>query len=307
VLVRSTSRLDSLDSLPVQLVDGDLRNPESLIPLLSGVEILFHVAADYRLWSPDPRELYRSNVDGTTNILSAAQTAGVSKVVYTSTVGCLGIPHDGVPGTEETPVSLADMIGDYKRSKYLAEQVALDYVQKGLPVVIVNPSTPTGPGDHKPTPTGKMVVDFLNGRIPAFVDTGLNIIDVRDTAYGHILAAENGRVGEKYILGNRNMSLAEILGKIAAVSGQKPPRIRIPHAVAYAAGYISTLWAKSVTRGEPGISIESVRMSSKRMYFSPRKAVSELGLPQSSPEIAIRDAVMWFSEHGYVTGKVRRR
>lgn len=300
VLARPESRLDLLEGLDIEVVIGDLRNPETLMPLVDGVETLYHVAADYRLWAADPHDLYRSNVDGTKNVLEAARKAQLSKIVYTSTVGCLGIPTDGKPGNETTPVSIEEMIGDYKRSKFLAEQVALDAFRNGLPVVIVNPSTPIGPVDSKPTPTGKIIVDFLNGKIPAFVDTGLNLIDVRDAAIGHILAAEKGVIGEKYVLGNRNCSLQQILEMIAAVSGRKAPNTRIPYAVAYAAGLVSTLWADKVTHRPPGIAIESVRMSHRRMYFSSEKAVKELGLPQSSVEKAISDAVDWFAKHDYV-------
>lgn len=303
VLARPSSRLDMLDGLPMEVIEGDLRSVETLMPLVNGADVLYHVAADYRLWSPNPDDLYRSNVDGTENILSAALASSVPKVVYTSTVGCLGIPKDGTPGDEETPVTLDDMVGHYKRSKFMAEQVALDYAHKGLPVVIVNPSTPVGPGDHKPTPTGKLIVDAAAGRIPAFVDTGLNLIDVRDCAMGHILAAEKGRVGEKYILGARNLTLAEILAMIASACGRNAPKQRIPYAVAYAVGLASTLWANLVTHRQPAVSLESVRMSRKKMFFSAEKAVRELGLPRSPIEAALADAVNWFAEHGYVGGK----
>lgn len=306
VLVRAESRLDIQNNLPIEPIKGDLREPNSLQPFVEGASELYHVAADYRLWSPDLNELYQSNVQGTENILKAAMQAHVPKVVYTSTVGCLGIPHDGTPGNECTPVTIDDMIGHYKRSKFLAEQVALDYARQGLPIVIVNPSTPVGPGDHKPTPTGKVIVDYLNGNIPAYVDTGLNLIDVRDTALGHILAAENGRIGEKYILGGCNMTLAEILATIASIVGKKPPKVRIPYCIAYVAGVCSTTWANCITHQPPGISIESVRMSKKHMFFSADKAIRELGLPQSSVEKALADAVKWFTEHGYVSGKVSR-
>lgn len=293
--------MDVLDGLPVEFVQGDLRYPDTLRSLVQGASVLYHVAADYRLWSPHPEELYESNVGGTTNILSAAMAAAVPKVVYTSTVGCLGIPGDGTPGDEDTPVGLPDMIGHYKRSKFLAEQVALDFAAKGLPVVIVNPSTPVGPGDHKPTPTGKVIVDFLNGRMPAFVDTGLNLIDVRDTAMGHILAAEKGQVGEKYILGACNLTLKDILSTLASFSGRPAPRICIPYGLAYLVGVASTAWSNFVTHQKPGVSIESVRMSRKKMFFSADKAVRELGLHQSSIEQALADAVGWFVGNGYVS------
>jgi dihydroflavonol-4-reductase len=300
ILARPESRLDLLDDIQVEVVTGDLRKPETLGPFLDGADTLYHVAADYRLWAADPRDLYRSNVDGTKNILQAAEKAGTPRIVYTSTVGCLGIPSDGTPGDETTPVGIDEMIGDYKKSKFLAEQVAIDAAKRGVPIVLVNPSTPIGPIDAKPTPTGKIVVDFLNGKIPAFVDTGLNLIDVRDAAMGHILAAEKGRIGEKYILGNRNCSLREILGMIAEVSGKKAPNTRIPYAVAYLAGAVSTFWADRVSHRPPGIAIESVRMSHRKMYFSAKKAIEELGLPQSPVETAIADAVAWFTKAGYI-------
>lgn len=307
VLVRQGSRTDAIGDLSVETVVGDLTDAESLMPLVDGVSVLYHVAADYRLWSRDPNELYMSNVDGTANILGAARKACVPKVVYTSTVGCLGIPKDGTPGDEDTPVSLDDMVGHYKRSKFLAEQVALSCCRQGLPVVIVNPSTPVGPGDHKPTPTGKVLVDFLNGRMPAVVDTGLNLIDVRDAAVGHILASEKGRVGEKYILGARNLTLSEILRIAAAASGRKAPGVRIPHCIAYCVGAVSTFWSDNVSRKPPAVSLESVRMSMKKMYFSSEKAVRELGLPQSPVENAVAEAVRWFLDHGYAPSAGRNR
>jgi dihydroflavonol-4-reductase len=298
-LVRPESKLEVLDGIDFEAFPGDLRQPASLLPFLDGCSVLYHVAADYRLWSPHPDDLYRSNVDGTKNILSAAQSAGVSRIVYTSTVGCLGIPKDGTPGDENTPVRLEDMIGHYKRSKFLAEKCALDFANEGLPVVIVNPSTPVGPGDHKPTPTGKIIIDFINGRIPAFVDTGLNLIDVRDCAAGHILAAAKGRVGENYILGSKDLTLADILSALAQICHRPEPKLRVPYAVAYAAGALSTAWADLITHRPPGISLESVRMSRKMMFFSPRKAIQELELPQSQIELALSDAVAWFVQHGY--------
>ncbi|HXG03143.1 MAG TPA: hopanoid-associated sugar epimerase, partial [Candidatus Binatia bacterium] len=284
---------------PVEIVEGDLTRPATLAPALAGVKILFHVAADYRLWTADPGELYRVNVDGTRAILELAGEAGVRRIVYTSTVGALGIPADGTPGTEDTPVSLADMVGPYKRSKFLAEQVALDRARQGLPVVVVNPSAPVGPWDVKPTPTGQMIVDFLAGRMFASLDTGLNIVHVRDVARGHLLAAERGRVGERYILGHANLSLSEIFRRLAALTGRRAPRVRIPYALAWmaAAGFEG---AARVRRCPPRVSLTAVRMARKRMYFSPAKAVRELGLPQTDVDEALRDAVQWFTESGYV-------
>lgn len=301
VLARPSSRLDVLEGLPVDIVRGDVRDPGSLTHLMDGVSVLYHAAADYRLWSLNPNELYESNVGGTEAVLAAAKSAGVPRIVYTSTVGCLGIPRDGTPGDETTPVRLEEMVGHYKRSKFLAEQVALRSAQDGLPVVIANPSTPVGPGDHKPTPTGKIILDAMTGRIPAFVDTGLNLVDVRDVALGHILAAERGRIGEKYILGACNMTLAKILGMIASAAGRPAPKVRIPYALAYLVGALNTAWADLVTHQPPSVSLESVRMSHRKMYFSSEKAVRELGLPQSPVENAITDAVNWFTKHDYTS------
>lgn len=300
LLVRSTSRLDVLSGLTFETVIGDLRDADSLNALCADCSVLYHVAADYRLWARDSRELYESNVDGTANLLHAAQECGVRRVVYTSTVGCLGNPGNGVPGSEDTPVQLSDMAGNYKRSKFLAEQVAMDYSSRGLDVVVVNPSTPVGPADHKPSPTGQIIVDFLNGRIPAYVNTGLNLIDVRDVAIGHILAAERGRTGERYILGCQNLTLAEILAMIAKVTGRKAPTIRIPYALAYTVGAISTAIAELLTHRPPAVSLESVKMSRKTMFYMQDKAVRELGLPQSPVQDAISDAVNWYMRHGYV-------
>lgn len=299
VLVRRTSNLELIQGLPVTTVTGDLRDAESLVPALAGIDVLYHVAADYRLWARDPNEIYRSNVDGTRNILDAALKQGVPKVVYTSTVGCLGIPHDGSPGDEATPVTRDDLIGHYKKSKFDAEQIALERAARGLPVVIVNPSTPVGPGDIKPTPTGKIILDFLRGKMPAYVDTGLNLIAVEDTAEGHLLAAERGRVGEKYILGNENLTLREILGILAKITDRKPPSVRIPHWLAIAAA-AADAGISRLTNREPGISMEAVLMSRKRMFFSSRKAVTQLGLPQTSVEDALARAVEWFRKHAAI-------
>jgi dihydroflavonol-4-reductase len=218
----------------VERVEGDLRDPESLKRAVTGCGLLFHVAADYRLWTKNPADLYRSNVEGTRNVLNAAEHAGVDRVVYTSTVGCIGMPKSR-PGDEDTPISIDQMVGHYKHSKWLAEQVALEKARQGLPVVIVNPTAPVGDHDWKPTPTGKIILDFLLGRLPAFVDTGLNLVDARDTALGHLLAAERGKAGERYILGSENLTLEQILGMLAVITGKKAPKIKLPYAVAYAA------------------------------------------------------------------------
>jgi dihydroflavonol-4-reductase len=289
-LVRSGSRVDGLD---VELVTGDLRDAASLRRAVEGCELVFHVAADYRLWARDPGELYRSNVEGTRNLFEAAKLAGVNRVVYTSTVGCIGIPPGGI-GDETTPCTLEDMAGDYKRSKFQAEQVALEFARNGLPVVVVNPTAPIGDHDVKPTPTGKIVLDFLNGDMPAFIDTGLNVVDVRDTAEGHWLACERGRPGERYILGSQNLTLAQILQMLAKITGRKAPKIRLPYAVAYCAGACSTAWA-SVTGTPPRVPLNGVRMARKKMWVTHEKAQRELGFDPGSAEGALTRAVEWFN------------
>jgi dihydroflavonol-4-reductase len=288
-LVRAGSCVEGLD---VETVTGDLRDAASLDRAAAGCGLAFHVAADYRLWAKDPGDLYRSNVEGTRNLLQAAQHAGVERVVYTSTVGCIGVPHDGV-GDENAPVALEDMAGDYKRSKFLAEQVALEFARDGFPVVIVNPTAPIGDHDVKPTPTGKIVLDFLNGDMPAFIDTGLNVVDVRDTAEGHLLACEKGRVGERYILGAENLTLAQILQMLARITGRKAPRTKLPYAVAYCAGACSTAWA-GVTGRPPRVPLDAVRMARKKMWVSHQKAARELGFRPGPAEQALARAVNWF-------------
>ncbi|HZP84877.1 MAG TPA: hopanoid-associated sugar epimerase [Chthonomonadaceae bacterium] len=305
-LVRPNSRRDNLADLDARRVDfvcGDLTDPDSLREAVRGCDLLYHVAADYRLWARDPQELYRANVDGTRHLLQAALDAGVSKVVYTSTVGALGLPKDGTPGTEETPVSEADMIGHYKRSKFLAEQEARQFTEKGLPVVIVNPSTPVGENDIKPTPTGQVIVDFLNRRLPAYIYTGLNLIDVRDVAEGMLLAAERGRVGERYILGNQNITLKEILELLADITGMPAPKARMPYAVAWLAVGVENIIAERLLHRAPAHPFEGVKMARHKMFFDASKAVRELGLPQSPIREALARAVAWFREHGYVTNK----
>lgn len=280
-------------------VTGDLTQPQTYASALEGADQLYHVAADYRLWARDPREIYHSNVDGTRAVLQTALERGVGRVVYTSTVGCLGIPKDGSPGTETTPVTRDELVGHYKKSKYDAEQVALEYSGRGLNVVIVNPSTPVGPGDIKPTPTGKTILDFLRGKMPAYVDTGMNLVAVEDVAEGHLLAAQEGRAGEKYILGNRNLTLRQILHMLAAITNRKPPSLRIPHAIPLAAALVDAARSR-LTGSAPTIPLEGVLMARKKMYFSAEKAVRELGLPQTPVEGALARAVRWFEENGYV-------
>lgn len=298
-LVRKTSARGNLDGLAVEQVVGDLRDAESLRSGMRGCDTVYHVAADYRLWSRDPQELYRSNVDGTRNILSAAERAGCGKIVYCSSVGALGIPKDGTPGTERTPVTLEDMVGHYKRSKFLAEQEALQAAERGLPVVIVNPSTPVGPNDIKPTETGRIITRFLNNQMPAFLDTGLNLVDVDDVAAGHLLAAEKGRVGEKYILGNRNMTLRQILECLAVLTGKPAPRVEMPYNLVLGMARVNEFCMGTLLRREPGVPVEGVRMARKKMFFDASRAVRELGLPQTPVEGALERAVRWFCDHGY--------
>ena len=299
VLIRPESDRRNIEGLKVEIRLGDLRDGLSLRQALAGCRHLYHVAAHYSLWSQTPDLLYQVNVEGTRNLMQAAAEAGVERIVYTSTVGALGIPKNGQPGDEETPVSLGDMVGDYKRSKFLAEQVVLEMARKGLPVVIVNPSAPVGLWDIKPTPTGQMVVDFLNGKMLAYLDTGMNLVDVEDVARGHLLAMEKGRVGQKYILGNRNMALQEIFNLLGDLSGVRPPKFKAPYPLALAAAYFSEGIANWVTQRPPRVPLAGVRMAKKYMYFSSAKAVDELGLPQTPIETALGKAVRWFREQGY--------
>ncbi len=292
-LVRPAAKVQDLD---VERATGDLRDPDSLSRAVEGCGAMFHVAADYRLWAKDSKELYRSNADGTRNILDAARKAGVKRVVYTSTVGCVGIPPGGI-GDESTPVGLEDMRGAYKRSKFLAEQYALESAASGFDVVIVNPTAPVGDHDFKPTPTGKMVVDFLRGAMPAFLDTGLNVVDAEDVAEGHLLAFERGQRAERYILGCQNMTLQTIFQHLASMSGMCAPRVQIPYAAAFAAGVASTGWAY-VTGTEPRAPLDAVRMARKKMWVSHEKASRDLGYTPGSPEAGLRKAVDWFRANG---------
>ena len=298
-LVRPASRLDNFADLDVEIVTGDLRERASLEPAVSGCDAVFHCAADYRLYARHPGDLYASNVDGTENVLAAAAEAGVGKVVYTSSVGTLALKPDGSPAAEDTPVTLDDMIGHYKRSKFQAERVAESWAEKGLPVVIVNPSTPVGERDIKPTATGQIVVDFLRRRIPAYVDSGLNLVDVRDVAEGHLFAAERGRVGEKYILGHRNLELREVFETLAALTGQPAPKRRLPHWLPIGFAAIDTAVARLLRR-EPRVALEAARLARYKMFFDPSKAVRELGLPQTPIEEPLRRAIDWFRRKKYV-------
>ncbi|MDD5284807.1 MAG: NAD-dependent epimerase/dehydratase family protein [Desulfuromonadaceae bacterium] len=298
VLVRPGSDTSNLSGLDVEFWKGDLLDRETLRQGLKGCDVLYHAAADYRLWTRTPDEMYRVNVGGTESILEASIESGLDRVVYTSSVGTLGNSGDGTPGKEDTPVSLADMVGPYKKSKYLAERVAEKFVSRGLPLVVVNPSTPVGPRDIKPTPTGKIIVDFLKRKMPAYLDTGLNIIAVEDCARGHILAEQKGRVGEKYILGNSNLTLHHIFGLLEELTGIPSPRVKLPYLPILAAAYINDGLSR-ITGREPLIPLAGVQMASKFMYFDSSKSVQELGLPQTPVKDALRLAVDWFRSNGY--------
>jgi dihydroflavonol-4-reductase len=301
LLVRPQSDRRNLAGLDVELALGDLTDPGSLAAALEGCTTLFHVAADYRLWAPDPRPLYAANVDGTRALMQAALAAGIERIVYTSSVATLGLNADGSPADEDTPVTLDDMIGPYKRSKFLAEEVVRGMVaEHRLPAVIVNPSTPVGPRDVKPTPTGRMVRDAAAGRMPAYVDTGLNLVHVDDVAEGHVLAFERGQPGRRYILGGHDLSLRQILEAIAALTGRRAPRIRLPHALILPIAYVAESLARAFGTGEPPVTIDRARMARKRMYFKSTRAERELGYRFRPAEQALAEAIAWFREAGYL-------
>jgi dihydroflavonol-4-reductase len=308
VLVRPGSNLQSLADIAVERIDGDLRDAGSIERAMKGVRQVFHVAADYRLWAKNPSEIYESNVEGTRRLFEIAAHEGVERIVYTSTVATIAVPADShteaLPG-EGNRATLDQMIGHYKRSKFLAEQEAVKAAAAGVPVVIVNPTAPVGPGDWKPTPTGRIIVDFLNGKMPAYVDTGLNVVSVEDVAAGHLLAASRGRIGERYILGGRNMTLKQILDALSAITGRPAPRVRLPHAVALAAGYADEFFSRLVGR-EPQIPVEGVKMSRHRMFIASDKAERELGYRAGSVELALERAVRWYEACGYVGGAGRK-
>lgn len=300
-LVRPRSDCRNLAGLALEIVYGDIRDRGSLDRAMKGCSTLFHVAADYRLWVPTPSQIYETNVTGTRNVMLAAMNAGIKHVVYTSSVATLGVTLNGSPADEDTPVSLKDMIGHYKRSKFMAEtEVKRLANEHGLPVIIVNPSTPVGPRDIKPTPTGRMIVDAASGRMPAYVDTGLNLVHVDDVANGHLLALERGKVGDRYILGAGNMTLKEILCAIAILTGRNPPKICLPHYLVFPIACLSEGWAHLVTKREPRATLTGVRLARKRMFFSIRKAERFLGFHPRPVEEALRDAVDWFRKNGYL-------
>nr|VFJ53991.1 MAG: dihydroflavonol-4-reductase [Candidatus Kentron sp. FW]VFJ58113.1 MAG: dihydroflavonol-4-reductase [Candidatus Kentron sp. FW] len=300
VMARPQSVLTNVQDLEVEIVTGDLTQPETLKNAVEGCDTLFHVAADYRLWVRDSETLYRANATGTQNLLQAAGDVGISKIVYTSSVATLGLNRDGRPGNENTPVGLENMIGHYKRSKYFAEQVVHRMIDEfQLPVIIVNPSTPIGPRDIKPTPTGRLVLDAARGRMPAYVDTGLNIVHVDDVAKGHLLALQRGRIGQRYILGGEDMTLREILQTISRITGRPAPRIRLPHNLVLPIAYLSEAWTRLSGGEEPRATVDGVRMSKKLMYFSSDKARRALGYSPRPAREALADAVEWFLGQDY--------
>ena len=299
LLVRSNSNLKNVEDIKADLVTGDLRDPASLEKGIAGCDVVFHVAADYRLWVRDPEEMYRANVEGTRAILEAALRNKVRRVVYTSSVATMGFTSDGEPADENSPVSLDKMIGPYKRSKFQAEQVALEAAHAGQDVVIVNPSTPVGERDIKPTPTGRIVVDFLKRKFPAYVDTGLNLVDVKECALGHVAALEKGRKGERYILGGENLTLKQILDKLAAITGLPSPTIRVPYLLALATGVVDEVVTGRIRGREPRATIDAVRMGRKKMFVSSAKAERELGWKGGPVDDALRRAADWFRANGY--------
>jgi dihydroflavonol-4-reductase len=299
LLVRTNSNKKNLDDLKADLVTGDLRDPGSLEKGIAGCDVVFHVAADYRLWVRDPDEMFRANVEGTRAILEAARKANIRRVVYTSSVATMGFTSSGKPADESSPVSLANMIGPYKRSKFMAEQVAIEAAHAGQDVVIVNPTTPVGERDVRPTPTGRIVIDFLKKKFPAYVDTGLNLVDVRDCAMGHIAALEKGRSGERYILGGENLTLKQILDKLAVITGLPSPRVRVPYVLALATGVVDELITGRIRGREPRATIDAVRMGRKKMFASSAKAERELGWKVMPVDDALRRAVDWFRQNGY--------
>jgi dihydroflavonol-4-reductase len=298
-LVREGSDPSFLKPLGVETVKGDIRDLESVCKALKGCGQLYHLAADYRLWVPDPATMYEINVQGTKNVMEAALRLGIEKVIYTSTVGALCASPNGKPSNEERSPNIVEMVGHYKRSKFLAEREVYSFIERGLPVVIVNPSTPVGPMDRKPTPTGKMIVDFVNGKIPAYLDTGLNFVDVEDVAVGHWLASLQGRTGQRYILGNKNLTLRDFFESLARITGRKAPGLRLPYLPVLMAACADEAISK-LTRRHPRIPLTGVRMARKYMYFDCSKAVRELDLPRSPVEGAIERAVEWFEKNGYI-------
>ena len=300
LLVRSTSRTDNIADLRAEVATGDLRDPESLKKAMAGCEFVFHVAADYRLWVRDPEQMYRSNVEGTRAIIRAAQECGVRRVIYTSSVATMGFTREGHIAREDSPVSIKEMVGHYKRSKFMAEQIALEAGRNGANVVVVNPTTPIGEYDIKPTPTGRIVVDFLKRKFPAYVDTGLNLADVKEVARGHLLAMEKARPGERYIMGGENLTLKQILNKLSELTGLPSPTMKVPHAVAMGFAVFDQFFTGTILGKEPRATIDAVKMGRKKMFASSAKAEHELGYKVLPVEDALRRAVEWFQTNGYV-------
>ena len=300
LLVRASSNLKNLQGLNADTVTGDLRDPASLEKALAGCDTVFHVAADYRLWVRDPHQMYRANVEGTRALLDAARKNAVQRIVYTSSVATIGFTSNGHTADEDSPVSLDDMIGHYKRSKFMAEQIALEAGRSGMHVVTVNPTTPVGEQDVKPTPTGRIVLDFLKRKFPAYVETGLNLVDVRDCARGHVAALEKGKSGERYILGGENLTLKQILDKLAAITGLSSPRVKLPYIFAFATGIIDETINGRMLNREPRATVDAVRMGKKMMFATSAKAERELGWKIVPVDDALRRAVVWFRDNGYV-------
>ena len=299
-LVRQSSVLDNLKNLDVEIVQGDLKDKDSLKRCLKDCKYLFHVAADYRLWVPKPKEIYENNVTGTENLMEEALSLGIEKIVYTSSVAVLGKPIEGDVANEKTPVNVDQMIGHYKKSKYLAEEKVKElYKTKKLPVVIVNPAAPVGPRDIKPTPTGKMILDAAMKKIPAYLDTGLNIVHVDDVAKGHLQAFNKGIFGERYILGGENMTFKEILEMISVLCGHNPPKIQLPKKPLYPIGYIFEIFARLFNLKNPMLTVDMIRMAEKKMFFSSEKAKKELNYRYKSAKFALKDAIQWFIDNRY--------
>ena len=302
VLARESSDISALKNLDAELFNGDLRDKDAVMRGVKGCRRVYHVAADYRLWVPDPQTMYEINIDGSRNVMTAALSADVERVIYTSTVGVWAGSRNGRALDETATARLEDIIGHYKKSKFLAEKVVFTFVEKGLPVVIVNPSAPVGAMDRKPTPTGKIIIDFLNGKIPAYLDTGLNFIDVEDVAQGHWLASVHGRIGQRYILGNTNMKLKTFFEALGRISGRRPPGVRLPYLPVLFAAYVNEAFSKWISHRHPTVPVAGVKMANKYMFFDSSKAVEDLKLPQGSVEKAIEKAVTWFIRNGYVKG-----
>jgi dihydroflavonol-4-reductase len=305
VLARASSNRTALEGTGAEIVEGDLRNPASLEKAMAGVQRVFHVAADYRLWARNPDEIYESNVTGTRNLLDAARRARVERFIYTSTVATVAVDRPSLP-SEATESKLEEMVGHYKRSKWLAEQEVLDAARGGMPTVIAMPTTPVGPGDWKPTPTGKIILDFLMGKMPGYVDTGLNFVGVEDAAAGHLLVADKGKIGERYLIGAENLTLKQVLDILAGISGRKSPRMKIPHVVALMAAYADTAISKLRGR-EPQIPVEGVKIAQHNMFVDCSRAQRELGFQPGAVSAALERAVRWYEEHGYLKGQPAMR